>query len=255
MTSVRKPLLGGNWKMHKVRAEAEEFCKALAAGISSAGGADVDVVLFPSSPLLHGVARSLEETAVEVGGQDVHPAAQGAHTGDTSVAQLVDAGCTWTLCGHSERRADHGETDEQVGAKAKAAVEGGLVPLICIGESQEERESGRTFEVLERQLNAALAPRPERFALAYEPVWAIGTGLTATPEMAQEAHAFLRELLADLLGPEVAAVKRILYGGSAKPENVGALSAQPDIDGFLVGGASLDPEKFLAMIEGCSSRA
>lgn len=253
MTTKRRPLLGGNWKMNKVSSEAESFCRELAAGYEAAGGSAVDVVIFPSSVLLHSVAGTLAETPVAVGGQDVHPAPQGAHTGDTSVSQLIDAGCTWTLCGHSERRADRGETDAFVGEKADAAASAGLAPLICVGETQSEREAEQTFDVLERQLNAALAPRPTQFAIAYEPVWAIGTGLTATPEIAQEAHAFIREFLADLLGGEVAAVKRILYGGSAKPGNVRDLYAQPDIDGFLVGGASLDPEKFLAMIEGCGS--
>ena len=257
MSQSRRPLVGGNWKMHKVRGEAEGFCRDLAAGLvtlSSATAPEVDVVLFPSAPLLHTVSTALAGAPVSVGGQDVHPKAEGAHTGDVSVAQLLDAGCAWTLCGHSERRADHGESDALVGEKVVAAAEGGLTPLLCVGETQVERESGETFAVLERQLNAGLASRPVRFAIAYEPVWAIGTGLTATPEIAQEAHAFLREALADLVGSDVAAVKRILYGGSAKPDNVADLYAQPDIDGFLVGGASLDPERFLAIIGGCGSR-
>jgi triosephosphate isomerase len=197
------------------------------------------------------VTMALEGSAAAVGGQDLHTADQGAHTGDVSGPQLADAGCQWVLCGHSERRADHDETDTLVGEKAVAATRHNLYPLICLGETLEERQGGRTFEVLERQLNAGLAGRPEPFALAYEPVWAIGTGETATPEIAQEAHGFLRERLADLLGDEVAQVKRIVYGGSANPENASALFAEPDIDGFLVGGASLDPEKFLAIIRSC----
>ncbi len=187
------------------------------------------------------------------GGQDLHTEDKGAHTGDVSGPQLVDAGCRWVLCGHSERRSDHGESDELVGQKAVAANRHGLYPMICLGETLAERQAGRTFEVLERQLSAALEGRPDPFALAYEPVWAIGTGETATPEIAQEAHNFLREHLADLLGEEVARVKRIVYGGSANPENAGTLIAESDIDGFLVGGASLDPEKFLAIIRSCDS--
>jgi triosephosphate isomerase len=244
----RRPLVGGNWKMHMLRQPAHDFCDALVGGL---GSERAEIVLFPSFPLLHVVADALESSAAAVGGQDLHTADQGAHTGDVSGPQLADAGCQWVLCGHSERRADHHETDELVGEKAVAANRHGLYPLICLGETLEERQGGRTFEVLERQLNAGLAGRPEPFALAYEPVWAIGTGETATPEIAQEAHRFLRERLADLLGDEVAQVKRIVYGGSANPENASTLFAEPDIDGFLVGGASLDPEKFLAIIRSC----
>jgi triosephosphate isomerase len=244
----RRPLVGGNWKMHMLRQPAQDFCNGLVGGL---GSERAEIVLFPSFPLIHMVAMALEGSAAAVGGQDLHTADQGAHTGDVSGPQLADAGCQWALCGHSERRADHDETDTLVGEKAVAATRHNLYPLICLGETLEERQSGRTFEVLERQLNAGLAGRPEPFALAYEPVWAIGTGETATPEIAQEAHGFLRERLADLLGDEVAQVKRIVYGGSANPENASALFAEPDIDGFLVGGASLDPKKFLAIIRSC----
>jgi triosephosphate isomerase len=231
-----------------LRQPAQDFCNGLVGGL---GSERAEIVLFPSFPLIHMVAMALEGSAAAVGGQDLHTADQGAHTGDVSGPQLADAGCQWALCGHSERRADHDETDTLVGEKAVAATRHNLYPLICLGETLEERQSGRTFEVLERQLNAGLAGRPEPFALAYEPVWAIGTGETATPEIAQEAHGFLRERLADLLGDEVAQVKRIVYGGSANPENASALFAEPDIDGFLVGGASLDPKKFLAIIRSC----
>jgi triosephosphate isomerase len=209
------------------------------------------VILFPSSPLISTVAAAVAESPVAVGGQDIHAEDSGAFTGDVSGPQLSDAGCTWVLCGHSERRRDHHESDQLVGEKALAANRNGLSPLICLGETLEERRNGKTFEVLERQLVAALNGRPEPFAVAYEPVWAIGTGETATPEIAQEAHRFLRERLADLLGDETAAVKRIVYGGSANPQNAASLIAEPDIDGFLVGGASLDPEKFLAIIRSC----
>jgi len=210
-------------------------------------------VIFPSSPLLHCVGKALRGTSIEVGGQDLHPEETGAFTGDVSAAQLVDAGCKWALCGHSERRRDHGESDELVAAKAEAAVAGGLSALICIGESEAERESGRAFEVLEGQLSGALAGRAEPFAIAYEPVWAIGTGKTATPEVAQQTHAFLREALSDLIGPAGGASKRILYGGSVNSENAASLFSKTDIDGFLVGGASLDPGKFSAIIRACGS--
>lgn len=248
--TYRRPLIGGNWKMNMLHQEARTFCRDLLAGLDNPGA---EVVLFPSFPILSSVSEALDDGPVTCGGQDLHTEDKGAHTGDVSGPQLVDAGCRWVLCGHSERRSDHGESDELVGQKAVAANRHGLYPMICLGETLAERQAGRTLEVLERQLSAALEGRPDPFALAYEPVWAIGTGETATPEIAQEAHKFLREHLADLLGEEVARVKRIVYGGSANPENAGTLIAESDIDGFLVGGASLDPEKFLAIIRSCDS--
>jgi len=245
---TRRPLIGGNWKMHMLSAEAAAFCRAFG---SDAATLAPEVVLFPSFPLLPIVKAELGGSTVAIGGQDLHVAETGAHTGDVSGPQLKDAGCRWVLCGHSERRTDHLESDALVGEKAQAAIAAGLVPLICVGETEAERDRDQTFDVLRRQLTAALAGRPDAFALAYEPVWAIGTGKTATAEIAQEAHRFVRDTLADLMGDEVADAKRILYGGSAKPENAAELFAQPDIDGFLVGGASLDPAKFLAIIRCC----
>jgi triosephosphate isomerase len=249
MTEIRRrPLVGGNWKMHLLREEVEAYCRAFA---SAAGELSAEVVLFPSFPLLPAVAASLAGSGVAWGGQDLHQEESGAFTGDVSGGQLKDAGCTWALCGHSERRRDHSESDELVARKATAAIRAGLIPLICLGETAEERERNETFTVLERQLAGALEERPDPFAIAYEPVWAIGTGETATPAMAQEAHRHLRIVLADLIGDEAANTKRILYGGSVNPGNAAELHAQPDIDGFLVGGASLDPEKFLAIIQSC----
>lgn len=255
----RRPLVGGNWKMHFTTREAHEVCDRVKGGLSHSS---VETVLFPSPTLAavvgaalgtnHGAGDGTANRPLAWGGQDLHPEDQGPHTGDVSGAQLADLGAAWVLCGHSERRADHGESDELVGLKALAANRHGLVPMVCVGETLAERQADRTFEVLERQLGAALAGRPDPFALAYEPVWAIGTGETATPEIAQQAHRFLRDSLADLIGDEAAAAKRIVYGGSAKPENAAELFAQPDIDGFLVGGASLDPEKFLAIIACCA---
>ncbi|HUO86251.1 MAG TPA: triose-phosphate isomerase [Thermoanaerobaculia bacterium] len=256
-TTSRRPLIGANWKMHHRRADAEAWCRGLlAAGSPLAGDtAVVDVVVFPSFPLLPTVEAGLAASPVAWGGQDLHPADSGAHTGDVSAPQLADVGCSWVLCGHSERRHDHGESDERVGEKIRAALRHRLAPLVCVGETAEERHGGRTFEVLDRQLAAALAALGERasdgWALAYEPVWAIGTGETATPRMAQEAHAHLRRRLADDLAAAAGGL-RLLYGGSVKPDNAAELIAEPDIDGFLVGGASLDPGSFRAIIERCA---
>lgn len=249
MTAHRRPLVGGNWKMNLLAAEARDYV----ARFGQLSGRQAEVVLFPSAPLLPILARGLAGSPVALGGQDLHPEASGAHTGDVSGPQLADAGCTWVLCGHSERRQDHHETDALVAAKVAAATAHDLVPLICVGETADERRAGETLSVLERQLRAALAGGVDRFELAYEPVWAIGTGDTATPEVAQEAHAFLRRTLKEVRGEVVANRCRILYGGSANPGNAADLIVQPDLDGFLVGGASLDPEKFLTIIRACGS--
>lgn len=246
--SARTPLIAANWKMNLLRHEAATFCDDLRENL---GRPAADVVVFPAAPLLDTVSVGLEGLPVSLGGQDVHHRAEGAFTGDVSAPQLLDAGCTWALCGHSERRRDHGETDERVGEKARAALDHGLAPMVCLGESQEQRRAGDTLGVLDRQLDAVLdrLDGELRFALAYEPVWAIGTGETATPELAQEAHAHIRARLAERLGTETAATVRILYGGSAKPDNVAELIAEADIDGFLVGGASLDSASFRAIIQ------
>ncbi len=250
-------IIAANWKMNLLKGDAAEFCRDLKRGLAAPPEVDVRVVIFPSFPLVPVVARELVDSEVEVGGQDLSPEDKGAFTGDVSGPQLADAGCAWVLCGHSERRQYHGETDETVARKASAAARHHLTPMICLGETRDERRAGRTFEVLERQLRAALADlalkewAQQPFALAYEPVWAIGTGETATPEIAQEAHRFLRETLDTVvLGGGGADSVPILYGGSATPDNAPGLIAQPDIDGFLVGGASLDPQKFLAIIRG-----
>ena len=243
----RRPLIAANWKMNLLQAEAAVWCRSLRSDLGDLEkGGKAGVVVFPSFTLIPTVARELEGSGLAVGGQDIHPNNKGAHTGDVSGPQLADAGCTWVLCGHSERRRDHGESDELIGQKAEAAGRHGLTPMICIGETKDERQAGQTFAVLERQLRAALASTPREYALAYEPVWAIGTGETATPEIAQEAHAFLRRLLGELGQP--ADRIAVLYGGSVTPDNAASLIAQPDIDGFLVGGASLDPRNFLTII-------
>jgi triosephosphate isomerase len=245
--------VAANWKMNLLRAEASAWCRAVRRELEAVPARST-VLVFPSFPMIPDVAGELRGSVLEVGGQDLHPEDKGAFTGDVSGAQLADAGCAWALCGHSERRHGHGEGDELVGRKIAAAARHGLAPMICIGETRAERHEGATFSVLERQVRSAVSslgdPEGRRFAFAYEPVWAIGTGETAAPETAQETHGFLRELLGELLGAERAAVLPILYGGSATAENCPSLIAGPDIDGFLVGGASLDPGKFLGIIRG-----
>ncbi len=260
--TARRRVAAANWKMNLLRRDAAEFASAL----GEAAPFEVDVLLFPAATSLAEFAAAVvDHDDIGVGGQDLHPEESGAHTGDLSAAQLLDAGASWALCGHSERRADHGESDTLVGQKLARGLASGLHMMLCIGESLDQRESGSTNAVLERQLRAAWA-EVERlgdeaplesaladvFAVAYEPVWAIGTGRTATPELAQEAHAFVRSVLADLLGASAADAIRILYGGSVKPANCRELIAPDDIDGFLVGGASLESGSFLDIIAGCT---
>ena len=254
--SRRRPIVAGNWKMHLVASRAVELAGAVARGVAAETDEDggPTVVLFPSHPLLPPVSTALDGSPVALGGQDLHPEDAGAHTGDTSGAQLADAGCTWVLVGHSERRHDHGEGDGLVAAKLRAARRNGLLPVLCVGETEGERNGGKTKQVLEAQLETGLFAAlgaGDDLVLAYEPVWAIGTGETATPETAQAAHRYLRERVAREWGEERARALSILYGGSVKPGNATDLGAQEDVDGFLVGGASLDAEKFLAIIRCC----
>ena len=247
----RRPLVAANWKMNLLRADARAFCRSF---VGELGAPFAEVVIFPPFPLLDTVVDALAGMPVAVGGQDLHPNVAGAHTGDVSGDQLIDAACTWVLCGHSERRADHAESDVVVVEKSRAAIRSGLVPIICVGESRDERRAGATLEVLRRQIGAVIDAGLDRFEVAYEPVWAIGTGETATPEIAQEAHAFLRTELISGLGASRAEAIRILYGGSVKPNNAAVLGAGPDVDGFLVGGASLDARSFSSIIGACGAR-
>jgi triosephosphate isomerase len=242
-TLERRPLVAANWKMQLTRAEAATYCRALLAGGTASA---VEILLLPSYPLLGTVTEALAGSAIALGAQDLSPEPGGAFTGDVSAAQLVDAGCRYVICGHSERRRLHGEDDALVAAKARAALASGLAPIVCVGESREERHGGRTFDVLARQLEPL--PVDPRLVLAYEPLWAIGTGETATPDTAADAHSYLRSRLERRAGAEQAARQRILYGGSVTPENAPALAGEHDIDGFLVGGASLDPMRFRAII-------
>ena len=247
---MRKPVIAGNWKMYKTIAEAVDFVEKIKPVAESA--THCEVVVAPPFTALAAVAKAAKGSRVAVAAQDVHWDKEGAHTGDVSWVMLVDAGCTHVIIGHSERRQDHAETDDMVNRKLKAALAAGLTPIVCVGETLVEREAGRTFEVLERQFQRGLAGLTSsdfsRIIIAYEPVWAIGTGRTATPEMAAESHRHLRELARRQFGHDEAGAVRILYGGSVKPDNVGGLMAQEEIDGALVGGASLKVDAFSALI-------
>jgi triosephosphate isomerase len=239
----RTAVVAANWKMHLLRADAERYCSELLAAPLPA---DVETVLFPSYPLLAPVAEAIAKAGVGLGAQDLHPESSGAFTGDVSAAQLVDAGCGWVLCGHSERRRHYGETDEVVSRKASVALAAGLRPIVCVGETRPERHGGRTFDVLARQVE--VLPLDPRLVLAYEPIWAIGTGETATPETAADAHGYLRARFSRRGGAGFASQLRILYGGSVTPENARALAGSAEVDGFLVGGASLDAARFRAIL-------
>jgi triosephosphate isomerase len=253
-TTVNRPgvVIAGNWKMHMGPAEAREFVR----GLSPEVPADVplSLLLFPPAISLVPVVETLGPgSATAVGAQSIHWEDEGAFTGEISAPMVRQAGATHALVGHSERRHVFGETDDEVRRKVEAAARHGLVPVVCVGETLAERRADRVDEVIERQLDAALeglGDDPEvPLILAYEPVWAIGTGETATPEDAASAHATLRRRMVDLLGAERAAAVPILYGGSVKPHNAEELLAAPEVDGVLVGGASLDPESFGAIAE------
>ncbi len=246
---MRRPILAANWKMHKTVGEAVSFAKAFAPRVADAAG--VDVVIAPPFPSLAALGAALSGSAVALAAQNVHPEEQGAFTGEVSAGMLREIGCAYAIVGHSERRTLFAESSAFVAAKAAALLRHGIRPIVCIGESLDEREAGRTGEVIDRQLRESLEGLPEERAaelvIAYEPIWAIGTGRTATPEMAQEVHARVRQGLRARFGARADRV-RIQYGGSVKPDNVRELMAQPDIDGALVGGASLDPESFARIV-------
>jgi len=245
----RTPLVAGNWKMFKTRVEAADFCSAFLPLVDELD--EVDLAICPPFTAIDIVAERLGDSGVGVWGQNAHDAAEGAFTGEISCGMLIDAGATGALLGHSERRALFGETDEMLARKLRSALAAGLEPVLCIGESEAERDGGATESRLRTQLDGALdglsASHVLQVTVAYEPVWAIGTGRSATPEIAQETHAFIRGALGERFGEECAAAVRILYGGSVKPDNAGSLLAQPDVDGALVGGASLDPQGFAAI--------
>ena len=245
---MRKILVAGNWKMHGSKAMVQELLEGLLAGSSADGKADL--LVFPPFPYLPLAETILAGSHIRYGGQNLNPNAQGAHTGETSGGMLKDFGCHYALVGHSERRTLYGESDHDVALRLKAALDSNLHPVLCVGETLEEREQGQTESVVARQLDAVIEhvgiDALRRAVIAYEPVWAIGTGLTATPQQAQSVHAFIRDKLTSLDGI-IGGQLRILYGGSVNGSNAAELFAQSDIDGGLVGGASLKAEDFLAI--------
>ncbi|MBS0523171.1 MAG: triose-phosphate isomerase [Proteobacteria bacterium] len=247
MARTRRPMIAGNWKMNGLRADALALAKGVADGVKQAGWRDREVLVCPPATLVMAVADAVKGSGVLVGGEDCHAEASGAHTGDISAEMLRDAGAGHVIVGHSERRTDHGETDAVVRAKAEAAWRAGLLPIVCIGETLAEREAGKTLGVLEAQLRGSVpsGATAAKLVVAYEPVWAIGTGKTPTTAEVAAAHAHIRKVLGGLVSD--AAAVRLLYGGSVKGSNAAELLAAGDVDGALVGGASLKADEFLAI--------
>jgi len=245
-----KPLIAGNWKMYKTGPQASELASRLKSLVSDF--TEVDIMIAPPFTALGVVAEILKGSQIDIGAQDLFWETEGPYTGEISAPMLKAAGCSYVIIGHSERRQYFGETNQSVNRKIKAAVGAGLVPVVCVGESESERESGQTFSVVQKQLEEGLkgfsSGDLRAVVIAYEPVWAIGTGRTATREQAQEVHSFMRNWIRAACGNSVANALRILYGGSVKPENIAGLMAMEDINGALVGGASLDAESFAAII-------
>jgi len=243
--------VAGNWKMNTLARSAVELAGALARAVP-ARLPKVDVAVCPPFPYLSAVGGTIARSGVELGAQNAWHEKPGAFTGEVAVEMLVDLGCRWVILGHSERRLIFGESDELVSRKTEAALAGGLDVILCVGETFEQRQAGRTEAVLDSQMQGSLAGIDSRavgkVVIAYEPVWAIGTGVTATTEQAQSAHLYLRTWLSRCYNPDVAAATRILYGGSVKPQNAQLLLEQPDVDGALVGGASLKAEDFLPIV-------
>jgi triosephosphate isomerase (TIM) len=248
----RRRVIAGNWKMYKTQAETRAFFSEFLPLVANT--TDCDIVICPPFTSIAAAVQSSRGSNVAIGGQNLYWQSQGAFTGEISAGMLAEAGCRYVIVGHSERRQFFGDNDGAVAQKAKAAVADGLTPIVCVGESLADREEGRTQEVLSQQfLGGPASLTPEEFSrilLAYEPVWAIGTGRTATPEIAGAAHAFIRSCVHDQFSAEAAASVRILYGGSVKPDNIQGLKAQPDLDGALVGGASLEAKPFAAIVNG-----
>jgi triosephosphate isomerase len=247
---VRTPVIAGNWKMHGTVAETRRLVRGLVSRLG-----DVEsrtVVVAPPFTALAAAAAEASGGAIEIAGQNVHWEPKGAFTGEISATMLVELGCRWAIVGHSERRQHFGETDATVNRRARGALAAGLRPIVCLGESLEEREAGATLEVVTRQTRAALLDVEvtdiRDICIAYEPVWAIGTGRTATPAQAEEVHETIRSVVAEIAGREASDRVRILYGGSVKPDNIDSLMAEPNVDGALVGGASLDAAAFARIV-------
>jgi triosephosphate isomerase (TIM) len=250
MNPKRKPILAGNWKMNKTSAEARDLAAKLIPLVT--GVKEREIVLGPPFTSLQAVSEAIRGTNISLSAQNMHWEDKGAFTGEISAEMLLDLGCRYVIIGHSERRQYFGETDETVNKKVKQALKKGLLPIMCVGETLAEREAGKLNEIINRQVSGGLkdltADEMKKIVIAYEPVWAIGTGKTATPDQANEVHALIRQKVKSLYSPDIAEGLRIQYGGSVTPENVSTLMAMPDIDGALVGGASLKPESFAALV-------
>jgi len=247
---LRKPIIAGNWKMNKLISEAVELAREIKNRIGSV--ANKEIVLCPPFTALSSVKEVLEESSIKLGAQNMHWEVQGAYTGEVSPMMLKDVGCTYVILGHSERRQYFGETNSIVKKKVRIAFSTGLVPIVCVGETLQEREKGETLRVLEEQVKIGLSEltteEGKGLVVAYEPVWAIGTGKTATPDQAEEGQRFIRKLLGQIFGGESAQAIRILYGGSITPDNISALMSCENVDGGLVGGASLNVESFVKIV-------
>jgi len=251
MTDAIRPLIAGNWKMNGLKAAIAEF-DAMLAGAAT-GAVNADLLVCPPATLIAGFADKARGGRLAVGAQDCHPRASGAHTGDIAAEMLADAGASAVIVGHSERRADHGESDDLVRQKAEAAWRAGLIAIVCVGETQVQRDAGQTLDILRGQLAGSVpdGSRAANLIVAYEPVWAIGTGLTPTSQDVEQIHGFIRELLTSRFKDEGTRM-RILYGGSVKPSNAAELMAVRNVNGALVGGASLKAADFLAIAQNCS---
>lgn len=248
---MRKPIIAGNWKLNNTSKEAVELVTLLKRELSDIK--DVDIVVCPVFTVLAEVSDTLYETNIEVGAQNLYWEDSGAFTGEISAPMIKDAGAAYVIIGHSERRQYFGETNETVNKKIKAALKHGLIPIVCVGEVLAEREANKTFDVIKNQCDGSFAEISkddfEKLVIAYEPVWAIGTGKTATPDQAQEVHQFIRQWIQKKYGDKTASGLRIQYGGSVKAENIAELMAKPDIDGALVGGASLKADSFSKIVK------
>ncbi|WP_163327551.1 triose-phosphate isomerase [Desulfurobacterium thermolithotrophum] len=246
---MRRFLIAGNWKMHKTVSEAIELVRELKNLVKDVN--DRDILICPPFTALYPVSKELEDSNITLGGQNMYFEEQGAFTGEVSPLMLKSVGCSYVILGHSERRHIFGESDELINKKVLSAINHGLIPILCVGELLEERENGKTKEVVEEQIREGLknVNKDAEFVIAYEPVWAIGTGKTATPELAEEVHFFIRKALSDMFGNEKASSVRILYGGSVKPKNAAGLLKMENIDGALVGGASLKAESFAKIVK------
>ena len=254
----RTPLIVGNWKMYKTTTEAADFCQRLKVELSEATHQRMEVAVAPPFTALAAAAQALRGSSISVSAQDVFWAESGAYTGEVSAKMLAAVGCRFAIIGHSERRQYFGETDDSVHKKAAALMKEALIPILCLGETLSERQGGSAFSVVERQTRQGLkglAPKnPQDLTIAYEPVWAIGTGQTATPKQAEEMQAFIRKLVGELFSSSVSQGVRILYGGSVKPETIVDLMAMDDVDGALVGGASLEVKSFVQIARGSLSK-